>query len=74
MSELAEQRLREWRSRAIRELLELERRAKHLRNQLEEDPDLRLSDLSYPATILHGHALTFVTYVDKSTVLAEVGL
>ncbi len=73
MSELAERRLKEWRSRAIRELLELEILAKQLRDELE-DNTVRLDQLEERSSDLNSHVMTFITYVDRSSGLVEAGL
>lgn len=72
MSDLAQRRLREWRSGAIRELLELENLAKSLRDQLE-DGSLRIDQMEDHASDVNSHVMTLITYVDRASGLAEVG-
>lgn len=74
MSDLAERRQREWRSRAVRELLELENLAKSLRDRLENSSTLGLEDLIDESSDLNSHVMTFITYVDRSAGLVEAGL
>lgn len=73
MSELAEQKLRQWRSGAIRQLLELERVAKELRDRLEEG-DTDLGELVHESSDLNSYAMTFITYVDRTVALQEAGI
>lgn len=73
VSELVERRLREWKSSAIRELLELETQAKQLRDALEND-SMRLDQMEHQASDINSHITTFTTYVDRASFLAEAGL
>lgn len=73
VSELVERRLREWQSQAVRELLELETLARQLRDNLE-DGSVRLDQMEHQASDINSHIMTFITLVDRSSGLAEVGL
>lgn len=71
MSEaVIEQHLRDMRSKACRQLLELERLAKNYRDQLEEG-DVELWDMEAAACDINSHAMTFISCVDKSAGYAE---
>lgn len=73
--ELADRKLKEWRSRVIRELLELENLAKHLRDELENG-HLRLdqAEIQHGSSDLCSHVMAIETYVDRATGLAEAGI
>jgi hypothetical protein len=72
VSELAERRLREFRSGAIRQLLQLETRARELRDELEAFPQAELANMVHEIADLHSAVLTVITYADRSAALTEV--
>lgn len=74
MSELAEKKLKEWRSGAIRTLLEIERQAAQIRRELEDDPREPLSDHMVQIESLYESTSSLATYLDKSVGLEEAGL
>lgn len=73
MSELVEQKRRQWRSGAIRQLLELETLAKELRDRLESG-EVDLVELVHESSDINSCAMTFTTYVDRSVALEEAGI
>lgn len=70
---LADRLLKEWRSSAIRNLLELENLAKSLRDQLEKN-EVRLDQMEDRSRDLNLHAMTFTTLVDRSSGIAGLGI
>jgi hypothetical protein len=74
VSELAERRRREWRSGAIRTLLELETLAKRLRDDLEADPRIDIGVCLDEVSGINSQTMTLITYADRCAGLSEAGL
>lgn len=73
MRGLVQRRLTEWRSQAIRSLLELENAARTLRDQLE-DGDIEFGEAAGQISDIHSRSLDVVRLSDMSVGLSEADI
>lgn len=74
MNELANKKLKEWRSGAIRHLYTVEQLAGNLRAHLEGNNEYSLASILGDLTDLHSEAMTLITLADRSAALGEAGV
>ena len=72
MSELAGKKLAQWRRETIRHLLDMEKVAKQVRDELEADNTLRSADPAGIDTLIY-HTMSLTTLSDRITGLEEAG-
>lgn len=74
MSDLAQKKLREWRSGAIHNLLDIEEMARQIRDRLEADPQRGLVEEQEWINDLHSEMMGLVSFLDRVVGMEQAGL